>query len=1027
MYKPGGIVRLSEDPGTTVVITAVDVKHAGEQYYRVYVGNREVRRAECSLLPYTDEDSPSDFLARGLVGDFSQFQQLLTFHRARRGSSFSNYYFSFNASRTRFYPHQFKPLIKFLDSPIKRVLIADEVGLGKTIEAGLILTELEARQHLDRVLIVCPSTLTQKWCWEMKNRFDQDFEIAKAERMGRFLEEFESNPDRTSARLIVSLETVRAREMLQRIDLIAPRFDLLIVDEAHHLRNPGRNQHRVGGMLAEYADAVVFLTATPIQLGRENLFSLLHLLDPQSFISAEESERLFLSNEPVVRCLTAISQIPPAIDRAAEELSRASSDSRIGGHPDFPLAKVGLERLQAAVSDNGELPEKIIDLQKSLNRINLLSHIFTRTRKRDVQDRVVVRRAYATEVTLTDIERQFYQAVTSLVRAQNARRRSVMRGSGFLLVTPQRRMSSSIPAMVEHYRQSAGLGEDEVAEDPIITVAEDHADPDQLAHARRELQKIIARWPRNSELDSKYDVFREVIERTRRAEGTLKVLVFAFYKHTLLYLQRRLRADGVACEVICGDVPPKDRTIIIERFRRGDGVEVLLSSRVGSEGLDFQFCHVLVNYDLPWNPMEIEQRIGRLDRLGQESDTIMIHNIYPTDTIEDRVMQRLHQRVNVFESSIGDLDEILGEALRSLEEALFEKELTSEEEDARIQMAARTIIERRQAVKELETEAASFIGTDLYFDEEVRRISDRHRYITEKQLHDFSRSFIQRYCPRTQFTYDFAQARGRMKPDLELNKLLNQNPEVELPREFVNPPAGGLPFTFNGQAAFADPQLTFLNIVHPVIQTMVKELEQRAETTLAHHLLLSRSKLPEPFLVEFGLPPGVYVYFVYRLSIHSARSAHTLEFVLLDPSLALAVPVSVGEIVLGRLLEHGETPKNIMTVPIDVAQEASSAARGHFLERAREIENQHRVTNDAFLERRLDVLRNHYGRLIAAKEAQLDEARRTQKQQKYIRLLEGSIRRFTQERDWREEVIEKRRGVGAADEEIAAGIIELVP
>src|SRR5262249_19505057 len=147
--------------------------------------------------------------------------------------------YAFNASRTRFYPYQFKPLIKFLDSPDHRLMICDEVGLGKTIEAGLILTELRARQTIRRVLVVCPANLGPKWKLELKQRFGEDFDILAAPEFLEYLEEYESDPDRSVLNGIVSIESARQERILERLEYLSPQFDLVIVDEAHHLRNSG--------------------------------------------------------------------------------------------------------------------------------------------------------------------------------------------------------------------------------------------------------------------------------------------------------------------------------------------------------------------------------------------------------------------------------------------------------------------------------------------------------------------------------------------------------------------------------------------------------------------------------------------------------------------------------------------------------------------------------------------------------------------------------------------------------------------
>ena len=192
--------------------------------------------------------------------------------------------------------------------------------MGKTIEAGLILTELRARQTIRRVLVVCPANLTSKWKLELKKRFGEEFNILRLADFVEYLDEYESDPDRAKLNGIISLETARQDKVLQRIDELSPQFDVVVVDEAHHLRNFGTKQRRAGALLTNSSDAVIFLTATPIHLGNENLFSLLNILDNDDFPDLATSDARFRENEPVVLAQTCLGYFPPKLSEAAEFL-----------------------------------------------------------------------------------------------------------------------------------------------------------------------------------------------------------------------------------------------------------------------------------------------------------------------------------------------------------------------------------------------------------------------------------------------------------------------------------------------------------------------------------------------------------------------------------------------------------------------------------------------------------------------------------------------------------------------------------
>jgi SNF2 family DNA or RNA helicase len=198
-----------------------------------------------------------------------------------------------------------------------------------------------------------------------------------------------------------------------------------------------------------------------------------------------------------------------------------------------------------------------------------------------------------------------------------------------------------------------------------------------------------------------------------------KVVVFSYFKRSLRYLEECLAMAGIGCVRIDGDVPTNaedpgsdERIRRIEQFREDAGVKVLLSSEVGSEGLDFQYCSVVVNWDLPWNPMVVEQRIGRVDRLGQQAEKILIFSFSCPGTIEDMILDRLYRRIGVFERTIGVLEPILGQEIRNLTEELFNPRLTPQERDAIIEQKAMALAHRVRDEERLEAESANHVGHD---------------------------------------------------------------------------------------------------------------------------------------------------------------------------------------------------------------------------------------------------------------------------------------------------------------------------
>jgi len=576
-FKIGDEVQSVSDPNRNGAIVEICEQHAGLQYYRVNFGPLgRPKVAEIDLRPFIPANDPYNNLVNGNIDGYKEFQRLITYQRLLRDFPLRNNIYAFNASRTRFYPYQFKPLLKFLDSTKHRLLLADEVGLGKTIEAGLILTEIRARQTIQRVLVVCPANLTKKWRLELKKRFGEDFQILNNKQFLDFLKEYEESPQDTNLNGIISLESIRTKQILEQIEALAPNLNMVIVDEAHHMRNFGRKQRRAGVLLNRCADAMLFLTATPIHLGNEDLFSLLNILDDEEFPDLYTVDLRFRVNEPIVKSQICMGQIPPNAEAATDLLGTVAQSEWIRKNPLY-LEIIGkLETINSGDYDQTVRRSLVLDIQRDLAELNLIGHIFTRTKKREVHTKMPVRKAFPLRLKLTKLERQFYDTVTAYVRSQIEQCSNCPIIQSWMLIMPQRRMASSIPAMVQYYRDHFGFDESSLSEDYMVPEEND----DQIkyealdfAMAEQLLKSIVSRWPKNGP-DSKYDTFIDILRKLRKEEGSLKIMVFAFFKDTLRYLQRRLNEDGFKNEIISGDVDPEDRVLIVERFMDEPDIEI---------------------------------------------------------------------------------------------------------------------------------------------------------------------------------------------------------------------------------------------------------------------------------------------------------------------------------------------------------------------------------------------------------------------------------------------------------------------
>ena len=394
-YKGGDEVQCISDPSLIGTVVQIRELHNDIQYYLVNFGpaGRTVK-PEVDLRPFVPDPTPYDNLVRGNIDSYQEFQRLITYQRIIRSQPLDNNIYAFNASRTRFFPYQFKPLLKFLASPRHRLLIADEVGLGKTIEAGLILTELRARRDVQRTLIVCPANLTEKWQIELKRRFGEKFTILNARQFLKFIDDYERRPDEENLNGIISLESIRKQTIFDRLEEVAPSFDFVAIDEAHHMRNLQTKLRKVGVLLSRSSDALLMLTATPVHLGNENLFSLLNILDDDEFPDFLTVENRIRHNEPIVKTQFCLGSIPPNVEEAIRLIESTGQSEWIRTNPLRKEILESLAQLRLALSDKIESRQLVLKMQRDIADLNLIGHIFSRTRKRDVQAHFPLRRAF---------------------------------------------------------------------------------------------------------------------------------------------------------------------------------------------------------------------------------------------------------------------------------------------------------------------------------------------------------------------------------------------------------------------------------------------------------------------------------------------------------------------------------------------------------------------------------------------------------------------------------------------------------
>ena len=641
----------------------------GSWQYGVRAGGRTQHIEERFLAEFDADTDPIDWISNP-PGTAREITATLT--RAKLEEHLTDTVYSFRASRTLFLPYQFRPVIKMLRTGVRRLLIADEVGMGKTIEAGLIWSEFEARGQADRVLVVCPSGLVDKWKSEMQERFNFDAQVLRRDGLDDLLDRAETDRFPKRYHAVCSLQRLRSWEHLERLNDVSPHFDVIVVDEAHALRNTGTMSFALGSLLSDWADILLFLSATPLNLGNDDLFNLLHLIDPGEFFDKHTLQVQLQPNAVFSRIYSGVADRRESGARLRSQLQsipRMTYGPALAERREFKELDRLLGRDEPTVAETAKIRLLCLDL-------NTLSTVLTRTRRAEIDEERPVREPHDVRVELSCEERGLYDAVHGWQAARADARGLPLH---FIGQMPLRLAGSCLPAMrdqiLQRHSRSAVcdvLDEDGAEENAPEADPWEDPPPDVVSAARA-----------LGEVDTKFDEFVEALDEMVRRDR--RVLVFTFSRPVVAYLHRRLRSR-FRVEVLHGDVSPVDRRQRIAGFR--DGLyDVMLATRVASEGLDFEFCDAVVNYDLPWNPMEVEQRIGRIDRFGQQSEKVYVMNFTTPGTIETDIIHRVHQRIGVFVESIGELEPILQAEFSNIQRIAFDFSLAPEERERRLDAA----------------------------------------------------------------------------------------------------------------------------------------------------------------------------------------------------------------------------------------------------------------------------------------------------------------------------------------------------
>lgn len=887
------LVYLVSDPKINGVV--MSLKNLGDiTQYNVFVNN-EIKQYYTGQIALVEKSAGYNWIS------LTEMRSYLTAYQINNPSSQNLY--SLNSARIDFVPYQFRPALKMIHADEPRILIADSVGVGKTIEAGLIIKELEARSDLERVLVICPKPLVaeRKWELEMK-RFDEEFIPLDGATLRQIISDTDRDGDwpvRFNKAIIpysILDSKVYNGEIGRRNRIFGlseldpePHFDLVIVDEAHHIRNGSDDKEKAFAYkctkyFCDHADAVVMLTATPLQTSDNDLFTLLNVLRPDIVVDKDTFEMMSRPNANISRAVHLVRAMEEGWNEKASTELLDLQKTQWGDNviAENPLYNDILRRLESNEIDREERVKLISDIES----LHSFGTMLNRTRRRDIQD-FCVRRSHTVSTSFTEYQQTLHdellyfehEALSTLHNANSV---------AFMISTIRRQAASCIFGLAPYIRDIISRRLMQLDYDPDSLIND--VDEKSLNTISSLAKKVLMLADKLPEKDPKFEE-TYVIIRKKQEQSNNKIMIFSTFRHTLSYLKRKLSECGLRVEQIDGSVKDDTRYELKSRFelsRENEyAIDILLFTEVGSEGLDYQFCDMMINYDLPWNPMKIEQRIGRIDRRGQLSDVVNIYNIITEGTVDADIYHRCLMRIGVFERSIGDCEEILGQIASGIDYIVYDTNLTDEERNIKLEQMADNEVRKMQELNRLEEEEKELFGfdlTELTTSHEIKKAESP--WISGYFLQKLIENYITAIVGKGQYIIGesslktirlSASARQILRDDLK--KLTGGRNALR--RSWQNYLSGNKPnhsITFDPETASKERDSFFITAMHPLAKQAAKYYSHRESAYL--HLQLHTSEIPS----------GQYVFSVYAWQYTGYNTYTKLITVCENEKIAVELP-----------------------------------------------------------------------------------------------------------------------------------------
>lgn len=707
-------------------------------------------------------------------------------------------------------PHQVVLVHRIANARPKRFLIADEVGLGKTIEAALILRELASRGELQRAIMIVPASLVENWRRELNDVFNLDFEVFGSD---GDVTDRKSNAFAKHNRLIASVDTLKRPSRIKKI-LDAPPWDLVVFDEAHHLSvyRTGRTvkkteNFKLAEALRDHCRDLLLMSATPHQGDHFRFWGLINLLNSTLFENAADMlENRYRLNAVVIRRTKADACAQDGSPLFLRRMVHTESFSLSAKETVFYHALLAYLRdgydLAAQQGVQGRalgfvmtIFQKIAASSFAAIRTTLHRRLLMLT----IQEGIV-------RDELLDVDgrnqmfaeaRQMIHAIHALPRDQigAAQADRILADARYQLLK-KRQEAEAFVSQAESYADSeytASVGEESAA--MLVAVA--------LPEERQRITALLAQFP--EEIESKTQMLVHALQQIWQQNPDEKIVIFATYLGTVDAITRQVEAafPGQGIEVLKGG-DHGAKTAAQKRFRRNDGPKILVCTAAGREGINLQFAHILFNYDLPWNPMDLEQRIGRIHRYGQIA-TSQVYNLVACDTIEGKIFLLLEEKLDEIAKTLGKVDEqgqiaedlriqVLGQLGSTLsydrlyQEAVSDPTLKRTRQE--LEVAMENANQARRFVFELFQELDRFnVGDYKKFDDQGRGMQ---RLVT----------FMTRAASRADWKF---------------------TPMSETTWELVRKNEPSLRFTTDRDRALQDENIHLIGLEHPVISAMLRQ------------------------------------------------------------------------------------------------------------------------------------------------------------------------------------------------------------